>query len=141
VRSALDEAEVNRGCPPCVPISPVCQLGSFGGFFRGSSEEAAIREDTGSLNGILLPARAPFSTELQQDQGSGKESTCEEKKATRILAASLFDCAEEKRQEKTSQAASGADQSREDAHAFWESLRQELKNGSISHAHHSHGKK
>src|ERR1051325_7580551 len=119
--------------------APVCA--SFGGFFHGSSGEAAIREDTGPLNGILSPARAPFSAELQQYQGSRKESTCEKKKSYRILTGSLFDGAEKKRQEKTSQAASGADQSCKHADAFRESLRQELKNGSISHAHHSHCEK
>jgi hypothetical protein len=127
---APDDAEENSGLPFSV---------SFGQFFHGSSVEAAIGEDTGPLNGILLPTRAPFGAELQQDQGGRKESTCEKEEPHRILAGSLFDDSKKEGQEKTSQATGRANQSREKPDAFREALRQELKNRSIPHAHHSHG--
>src|SRR6267143_1933499 len=114
---------------------------SFDGFSHRSSRKTPIREDTGPFCRFLLPARAPFDAELQQDQSSDKETACEKKKPPRILPGSLLDGAENKRQEKASQAASRTDQSGENPNAFRESLRQELKNGSISHAHHSHGEK
>src|SRR5712691_10881336 len=114
---------------------------SFDCFSYRSSCKTAIRKDAGAFSRFLFPARAPFGAELQQDQSSGKESACEKEKPPRILPGSLLDSSEKKRQEKASQAASRTDQSGENPNAFRESLRQELKNGSIAHAHHSHSEK
>src|SRR5215472_6858471 len=111
---------------------------SFGGFFRGSFGKTAIRKDSRPLHRFLLPARAPFGAKLQENQSSGKESAREKKKPSRVLPSSLLDGAENKRQEKAAQAASRTDQSSENPDALRESLRQKLKHGSISHAHHSH---
>src|SRR6266478_1670918 len=114
---------------------------SFYGFSRRRSRKTPVREDTCPFHRVFLPARAPFSAEIQQDQSSGKESAGEKEKSSRVLPGSLLDGAEKKRQEKATQAASRTDQSGKKPNAFGESLRQELKHGSIPHAHHSHGQK
>jgi len=77
---------------------------SFGGFFHGRSGKTAIRKDSCPLHRFLLPARAPFGAKLQENQSSGKESAGEKKKASRVLPGSLLNGAENKRQEKSSEA-------------------------------------
>jgi hypothetical protein len=114
---------------------------SFDGFSHRSSRKSSIGEDAGPFNRFLLPTRPPFGAELQQDQSSCKESACKKEESSRILPGSLLDGAENKRQKKAAQAARSTDQSGKKPDAFWESLRQELKNSSIPHAHHSHGEK
>ncbi len=83
----------------------------------------------------------PLRAELQERYRSYKKRSGAEIQAPRILAGSVFDRAEKRRQQESTETTCGAYESRENADAFGKALRDELKNGSVAHAEHAHGEK
>src|SRR5215468_2110687 len=116
-----------------------------GGLFRRfrsrRSKKPLIRKNSCALDGGLVPATVPLSSELQERCSGDEDRGGTEIETPRILAGAILDCAEQRGKKESTEATGGAYKAGENTDALRESLRNELEDGAVAHAEHAHGKK
>src|SRR5439155_22567712 len=111
---------------------------SFSNLLGGSSKSFPIRKNAGAIDTSFVPFGLPLRSDVQKRTRSNQERRRDQVDAPRILASTIFDCPEKRREKESAESAGCTNQTCENSNAFWETLGNQLKNCAISHAEHAH---